>query len=79
MSTLAHTTLNVQQVLTKNSMTPIPRPPYSPDLALSDFYFHQIKEVLRRQHFTHVEEAKQKITELEGIKTDKFKKTVLSN
>ena len=35
----AHTTLSVQQFLTKNGMFPMSQPPYSPDLALSDFFF----------------------------------------
>ena len=35
----AHTALSVQQFLTKNSLTSIAHPPYSPDLAPSDFFF----------------------------------------
>ena len=38
MSTPAHTALGVQQCLIKNSMTPVPHPPYSPDLTLSNFF-----------------------------------------
>ena len=34
----AHTVLSVQQFLTKNGMTPVPQPPYSTDLNLSDFF-----------------------------------------
>ena len=37
-STPAHTTLSVQQFLTKNGMTPMPHPPYSPNVAPSDFF-----------------------------------------
>ena len=33
----AHNMLNVQQFLTKNVMTPMPYPPYSPDLVPSNF------------------------------------------
>ena len=33
-----HTMLSVQQFLTENSTTPMPHPPYLPDLALSDFF-----------------------------------------
>ena len=39
MSVPAHTVLSVQQFLTKNGMTLVPYPPYSPDLVLSDFFF----------------------------------------
>ena len=39
MGTPAHTWLSVLQFLTKNSMTPVPHPPYSPNIAPSDFYF----------------------------------------
>ena len=38
-STPAPTVLNVQQFLTKNRVKPVPHPPYSSDLALSDFIF----------------------------------------
>ena len=31
--------LSVQQFLTKNGMTPIPHPTYSPDLTQTDFFF----------------------------------------
>ena len=31
--------LSVQQFLTKNSMTPMPHPPYLPNLTLSNFFF----------------------------------------
>ncbi|PNF22069.1 hypothetical protein B7P43_G09301 [Cryptotermes secundus] len=34
----AHTALSVRQFLTKNGMTPVPHPPYSPDLAPCDFF-----------------------------------------
>ena len=33
----AHTALSVQQFLTQNGMTPVPHPPYSPNLAPSKF------------------------------------------
>ena len=77
--------LSVQQSLTKNSMTPVPHPPYSPDLDPSKFFvcFPQMKKVLKGKHFVDVEEVKQtKKTKtkkknpaeaLKGIKIDKFK------
>ena len=38
MSAPIHTTLSVQQFLTRSGMTPIPHPPYPPDLTLSNFF-----------------------------------------
>ena len=74
MSAPAHTALSVQQFLTKNSMTPVPHPPYSPDLTLRDFFlFPWMRNVLKGKHFADVEEMKQKAAEaLKGIKIDEF-------
>jgi len=65
----AHKALSVQQFLTKNSMTQLLHPPYSPDLTPCDFFlFPQIKKVLRGKRFTDVEKVKKKTTEaLKGI------------
>ena len=50
----------VQQLLTKNSMTSMPQPPYS-HLALRDFFlFPWIKKVLKGKVSADVEEVKQK-------------------
>ena len=58
----AHTVLSVQRFLTKNGTA---NPLYSPDLALSNFFlFPWMKKVLKGKSFAHVEEAKQKITEV---------------
>ena len=76
MSTPAHTTLSVQQFLTKNSMTPVPHPPYSSSLTQSAFYFvsSDKKKVLKGNHFASVEEVNQKMAEaLKGIKMNEFK------
>ena len=55
-------------------MTPVPYPPYSLCLALSDFLFPRMKKVLKGKHFADVEEVKQKMAEaLKGIKINKFK------
>ena len=43
-STPAHTTLSVQQCLTKNHMTPMLYPPCLPDLSLRDFLFVSLDE-----------------------------------
>ena len=67
--------LSVQQFLTKNSMTPVPHPPYSPELTRSDvFLFPQMKKVLKGKRFAIVEEVKQKMAgALKGTKIDEFK------
>ena len=64
----AHKALSVQQFLTKNSMTQLLYPPYSPDLAPCDFVlFPQMKKV-KGKRFADVEEVKKKTTEaLKGI------------
>ena len=69
-------TTSTEWFLTKNSMTPMPHHPYSPNLALSStFLFPPAEKVLKGKHFADVEEVKQKITEaLKGIKISKFKK-----
>ena len=56
-------------------MTPVPHPPYSPDLAPSDFFlFPRMKKVLKGKYLAKVEEVKQKIAKsLKGIKIDEFK------
>ena len=46
--------------LTKNSITPMPHPSYSPDLTLRNFFlFPWMKKVLERETFCHVEKVKQ--------------------
>ena len=56
-------------------MTPMPRPPYSPDLQiLPRVTFSRMKNVLKGKRFANVEEVKQKMAEaLKGIKIDEFK------
>ena len=81
MSAPAHTTLSVQQFLTKNLMAPVPHPPCSPDLSPSDFLFvclfPWVKNVHTGKGFAHVEEVKQKMAEsLKGIKINEFKNCV---
>ena len=74
-STPAHTTLSVQQFLTKNDMTPMPHPPYSPSLTLSKYFlFLWMEKVLKGKLFADVEGLKQKTAEaLQGIKINEFK------
>ena len=75
MSIPAHTTLSVQQFLTKNHMTAVPHPPYSPNLTPSDFFlFPWMKKVLKEEHSADGEQVKQKRAEaLKGIKINDFK------
>ena len=75
MNAPAHIALGMELFLTQNVMTPIPPPPYSPDLTPGKhFLFPQMKEVLKGKHFADVEHGKQKTAEaLKGIKIDKFK------
>ena len=75
MSVPAHTTLSVQQFLTKHGMTSMSHPPYSPHLTPNNYFlFPQMKTVLRGKHFADVEEVKQKMAEaLQDMKIGEFK------
>ena len=76
MSAPTHTVLIIQQFLTKNCMTPMPHPPFSPNLAPCELFclFPRMKNILKGKHCAYVEEVKQKMAEaLKGIKIDKFK------
>jgi transposase len=56
----SHTTLAVQQFLTKNNIPIVSHLPYSPDLAPSDFWlFHMLKVGLRERRFATVEDIKE--------------------
>jgi len=53
----AHAALLTQRFLTNNNMTVVPHPPYSPDLAPSDFsLFSKLKMKLKGRRFQTVEE-----------------------
>ena len=63
----AHISLVVREFLTKNNMTTVPHPAYSPDLAPCDFYmFPKIKLWLKRRRSVPTEEIK---AELQQVKT----------
>jgi hypothetical protein len=63
----------VKQFFTKNGMTQLLHPPYSPDLAPCDFLLPRMKEVLKGKRFADVEEVNTKTTEaLEGITLREF-------
>ena len=56
-------------------MTPMHHHPYSPNVALSDFFcFPWMKKILKGKRFANVEEVEQKMAEAwKGIKIDKVK------
>ena len=57
----AHTAFSVRQFLTKNDITPLTHPPYSPDLALCDFFlFPRMNKDPQGDRFEDVEEVKEK-------------------
>jgi histone-lysine N-methyltransferase SETMAR len=69
----AHKALSMQQFLTKNSMTQLLHPPYSPDLAPCDFLlFPLMKKVLKGIRFGDVEEVKKTTETLKGITLKEF-------
>ena len=54
----AHASLIVREFLTKNNMTTVLHPAYSPDLAPCDFYmFPKMKLRLKGRRFTSIEEV----------------------
>ena len=72
----AHTALSVQQFLTKNGMTSMPYPPYSPDLTPSNFlcFLKWIKSSKGNVLVMWRKWNKQKMAEaLKGFKINEFK------
>ena len=65
---------NERQLLTKNDMTPLTHPPYSPDLAPCDLsLFPRMKKDLKGNRFVDVDEVKEKTTmALQGITLQEF-------
>jgi histone-lysine N-methyltransferase SETMAR len=61
----AHTALSVKQFLAEKQIAVLQHPPYSPDLALCDFFlFPKVKSVLKGTRFASVTEVKKKTMEL---------------
>lgn len=59
----AHSSRLVQEFLAKHSITQVPQPPYSPDLAPCDFWlFPKLKSPLKGKRFQTVDEIKQNAT-----------------
>jgi len=72
----AHTALSVTQYLASLGWTIAPHPPYSPDLALCDFFlFPTMKKILKGKRFATVEEVKTASQEpLNNIKLQQFQR-----
>jgi hypothetical protein len=60
---LAHNALSVKMCLVKHKIPMLEHPPYSPDLALCDFFlFPKIKSALKGTRFESVDTVKAKAT-----------------
>lgn len=72
----AHTAISVREFLAKNRMTPLPHPPYSPDLAPCDFFlFSRMKRELKGKRFADIPEVKRESkAALQGIGKDEYKR-----
>jgi len=59
-NTPAHAALMTRRYLTDNNMTVVPLPPYSPDLAPSDFFlFPKLKMKLKGRRFQTLDEIQE--------------------
>jgi histone-lysine N-methyltransferase SETMAR len=60
-----HTNAQTQETIERLGFSLLPHPPYSPDLAPSDFHlFPKLKEHLWGQHFRSDEEVKSAVTKI---------------
>jgi len=67
----AHTALSVREFPAKKNIPVLPHPPYSPDLALCDFYlFPKLKLKLKGHHFGKIENIQQTVTDDLNTLTD---------
>jgi transposase len=57
----AHTVLSICEFLAKKNIPVLPHPPYSPDLALCDFYLLKLK--LKGHHFGTMENIQKNVTD----------------
>jgi hypothetical protein len=61
-------TLRVREFPAKKSITKLDHPPYSPDLALCDFWlFPKLKNALKGQIFADIPDIQRNVTLLRGI------------
>jgi transposase len=72
----AHTAISVREFLGKNCMTPLPHPPYSPDLAPCDFFLlPRMKRAMKRKRFGDIPKVKRESkAALQGIGKDEYKR-----
>ena len=70
----AHASLLIREFLTKHETTVVPQPPYSPDLAPTDFFlFPKLKSSLKGRRFQTVEEIEENsIRDLRAIPQNTF-------
>ena len=62
---LVHNSILITEYLTKIGIKTVPQPPYSPDLALCDFWlFPKVKEKFRGCHYETIEEMKEAVTKI---------------
>ena len=72
----AHSSLLVRNFLAKNNTVIMPQPPYSPDLAPSDFFlFPRLKRPMKGPRFATIEEIKtESLRELKDIPKSAYQK-----
>lgn len=72
-----HSALLIRDYCTKNGMTVIPQPPYSPDLAPADFFlFPKLKRPMKGKRFESVDDIQEKsLEQLHTISQDDFSKS----
>jgi hypothetical protein len=59
-----HTAISVNKVLTKKGIPVVPKPPYSPDQSLCDFFlFPKLKFHLKGHHFGTVDNIQKVVTD----------------
>lgn len=72
----SHTCISARQKISELGFEVLPHPPYSPDLAPSDFYlFGNLKSNLRGTHFESDESLKMAVTQWFESQTEDFYKT----
>ena len=73
----AHNAWGIREFLDKNNIAVLEQSPYSPDLALCDFLFPKLKEVIRGTRFQDSEAIKSAVRrELQVIPEESFQECV---
>ncbi len=73
-NTPMHSAFKIRDFFAKNQVNVLNHPPYSPDLAPSNFFlFRKFKNTLKGHHFQNVEDIQKNLTAaLQGIKEEEF-------